>query len=245
MIRLIIAAIFAVLAIILCLPIHLYFWILSKSDKYKSWYKSWRFVRGFFKTVLFIAGTKTDIKGLENLAEVPKDKGILFIGNHRSYFDILILQSIIDRPMGFIAKKEFKKVPFFSWWVADLGSLFLDRKNVRAGLETMKVGAGYMKQGLSLGLYPEGTRNHEKELLPFKKGGYRMAEESECPIVLVTMKDVDNIFENNHPVGLKKQKIKIAFSKPIYPHEMDRNERKAAYDEFPVIIQKTLDEFEA
>ncbi len=243
MIRLIIAAIYTFISMIICLPFHLYFWILTKKEKYKGWYESNNFIRGFFKGVLFIAGTKVDIRGKENLARIPKDKGILFLGNHRSYFDIIILHAIVDRPLGFIAKKEFKKVPVFSWWVADLGSLFLDRKNVRAGLETMKEGAEWMKLGLSLGLYPEGTRNHEAQLLPFKKGGYRMAEESQCPIVLVTMKGVDDIFENNHPIALKSKKIIVDFSEPIYPHEMDRNERKKIYEEFPSMIQATLDSF--
>ena len=130
MIRLVIAVIYVVLAVILCLPYHLYLWIVSKKDKYKSWHKSWRFVRIFFKGLLGIAGTKIELKGLENLSKVPHEQGILFVGNHRSYFDIIVLQTIVDRPLGFIAKKEFKKVPLFSWWVADIGSLFLDRKNI-------------------------------------------------------------------------------------------------------------------
>ena len=242
MIRLIIAAIYAFIAMIVCLPFHLYFWILSKKDQYKSAYKAWKFVRPFFRNLLFIAGTKLDVRGKENLAKIPSEQGVLFIGNHRSYFDIIILQTIADRPVGFIAKKEFKKIPVFSWWVADLGSLFLDRSNVRAGLETMKVGAGLMKKGISLGLYPEGTRNHDQALMPFKKGGYRMAEDSECPIVLVSMAGVDDILENNKPAALKPRKIKVEFSEPIYPHQMERNERKAVYDQFPAMIQKTLDD---
>ena len=83
------------------------------------------------------------------------------MGNHRSYFDIIILQTIVDRPLGFIAKKEFKKVPLFSWWVADIGSLFLDRKMSVPVLKPSMKELKYEK-GLSLGLYPEGTRNHEK-----------------------------------------------------------------------------------
>ena len=106
----------------------------------------------------------------------------------------------------------------------------------------MKVGAGLMKKGISLGLYPEGTRNHDQALMPFKKGGYRMAEDSECPIVLVSMAGVDDILENNKPAALKPRKIKVEFSEPIYPHKMERNERKAVYDQFPAMIQKTLDD---
>ncbi len=242
MIRLIIALIYVVLSVILCLPYHLYLWIISKKDKYKRWHKSWRFVRGFFIGLLGIAGTKIEVKGIEHLGEVPHEKGILFVGNHRSYFDIIALQTIVDRPLGFIAKKEFKKVPLFSWWVADIGSLFLDRKNIRAGLETINEGTEDMKLGLSLGLYPEGTRNHSDKMLPFKTGGYRMAEKSESPMVLVAMTGMDDILENNHPIRVKKTKVIVEFSEAVYPHELESKERKEFYNSIPDRIQKMLDE---
>jgi len=242
MINLIIVLIYVILAVVLCLPYHVYLWILSKTNKYKSWHKSWKFVQGFFNGLLNMVGTKIEIKGKENLAKVPSDKGILFIGNHRSYFDIIILQTIVDRPLGFIAKKEFKKVPLFSWWVADIGSLFLDRKDIRAGLETINTGTEYMKQGLSLGLFPEGTRNHGKEMLPFKTGGYRMAEKSGSPMVLCALTGFDNILENNKPFGLKKCKVTVEFSEPFYPHEMEPKERKEFYNSIPGRIQTMLDD---
>ena len=242
MIRLIFGGIYFVLSVIICLPYHLYLWISVKKDNYKGWYKSWRFVRGYFKTLLWFAGTKIELRGFENLSEVPQDKGILFIGNHRSYFDIVALQSVVDRPLGFIAKKEFQKVPFFSWWVADIGSLFLDRNNIRAGMETINEGIERMKKGLSLGLYPEGTRNHGDTLLPFKAGGYRLAEKSSSAMVLVSMTGMDDILENNKPIRLKKANVIIEFSKPYYPHEMEVKVRKEFYNEIPNLIQEKLDE---
>jgi len=98
-----------------------------------------------------------------------------------------------------------------------------------------------MKKGLSIGLYPEGTRNHSDELLPFKKGGYRMAEESDSPIILVAFTGADDIFENNKPIGIKKGNVIVEFSAPIYPHEMDKKERREVYDNFPNEIKKMLD----
>ena len=241
MVRIVIGALYLFFAVIICLPYHLYLWILSKKDRYKSWYKSWIFISRFFKGLLFIAGTKVEVRGLENLSAVPKEKGILFIGNHRSYFDIVILHTIVDRPLGFIAKKEFKSVPLFSWWVADLGSLFLDRKNIRKGLETINQGTEYMKMGLSLGLYPEGTRNHKDEMLPFKTGGYRMAEKSGSPMVLVAMTGADDIFENNKPAALKSTKVIVEFSEAFNPHDMEAKERKEFYNSVPARLQEILD----
>ena len=241
MIRLIIGLIYTLLSVVLLFPYHIYLWFVSKKDRYKGWYKSWKFVGRFFKGLIKIAGTKVEVRGAENLAKVPNEKGILFIGNHRSFFDIIIMQTVVDRPTGFIAKSDFKKIPLFKHWVTDIGAIFLDRKNVRAGLETMNQGAEYMKQGLAIGLYPEGTRNHTDQLLPFKKGGYRMAKNSDCPIMLVAATGFDDIFENNKPPALRKRHVIIEFSEPMYPNEMEKTECNKLYEEFPDRIQKMLD----
>ncbi|MCR5226616.1 MAG: 1-acyl-sn-glycerol-3-phosphate acyltransferase [Eubacterium sp.] len=241
MIRLIFAAIYAFLSVVLLYPYHIYLWLLSKKDQQKGWNKSWKMVRSFFKGVLNIAGTKVEVRGAENLEKIPKEQGVLFIGNHRSFFDVIILQTIVDRPMGFIAKSDFKKVPLFSRWVMDIGSIFMDRKDVRAGLESIKTGTEYMSKGLSLGLYPEGTRSHTKELLPFKKGGYRMAKNSKSPIVLVAATGTDDVFENNKPIALKKKTVIFEFSAPVYPHEMDKDTCNEFYEDIPNRLRTMLD----
>ena len=196
MIRLIIGLIYTLLSVVLLFPYHIYLWFVSKKDRYKGWYKSWKFVGRFFKGLIKIAGTKVEVRGAENLAKVPNKKGILFIGNHRSFFDIIIMQTVVDRPTGFIAKSDFKKIPLFKHWVTDIGAIFLDRKNVRAGLETMNQGAEYMKQGHSMILFPEGHRNQTDEFLPFKEGGYKMADKSGCPIVPFAISGTDLIYES-------------------------------------------------
>ena len=241
MLRLLVAAIFIIFGVILCMPYHLYLKSVAKKDTYKGWTKSWRFVRKVFRGMLKIAGTDIELRGLENLDKVPKEQGILFVGNHRSYFDILTLQTVVDRPMGFIAKKELKKVPLFWRWMDDIGCLFLDRANVRASMETINTGIEYMKQGLSLGLFPEGTRNHGSELKAFKPGGYRMAEKSNSAIIPVALTGLDNILENNKPIALKKCHVVIEFGEPTYPHELENKARKEYYSSIPTTIQTMLD----
>ena len=241
MIRLIFGAIYTLLAVVLIYPYHIYLWLLAKKDQKKSWYKSWKLVRSFFIGLLDIAGTKIEIRGAENIRKIPKNEGILFVGNHRSFFDVIILQTIIGRPMGFIAKSDFKKIPLFRSWVTDIGSIFMNRKDVRAGLESINEGTEKVRNGLSLGLYPEGTRNHTNTLLPFKKGGYRMAKNSESAIILVAATGTDDIFENNKPIALRRKKVIFEFSEPFYPHKMSKEECNAAYDEIPARIQKMLD----
>lgn len=234
--RLIIALLYAIISIVFSIPAHLYFAALFKKDKFKSWEKSRKYVGRFFKGLLFIAGTKIKVKGEENLP----DSAALFVANHRSYFDIIAMQSVMKKPIGFVAKKEFLKVPLFPLYMKDIGCLFLDRKNVRAGLETINEGITNMTEGLSIGLYPEGTRNHGDKLLPFKSGGYRMAEKSQSPMVLCALTGFDKIFEANKFHMIRSREVTIEFSKPYYPAKMDANERKEFYNSIPDKIQEML-----
>lgn len=238
MIRLIISLIWTVLAMIFSLPAHWHWKHIAKKDPVKAWTKSWKFARRFFRSLIFLSGTKLEVRGTEN---IPEDRASLFVCNHRSYFDIIILQTLSKTPLGFVAKKEFHSYPLLPLYIEDIGSLFLDRDNVRESLKTINEGTERMKKGLSLGLYPEGTRNHGKELLPFRQGGYRMAEKSDSPIVLVAHTNCGRIFEENRFHFIRSRHVVFEFAPPVYPSRMDKNERKAFYDSIPSRIQEMLD----
>ncbi len=239
MIRLFFAGLYTLLALIFSLPAHARFSSLYKKGEHmKSWKAAWKYVRGFFKGLIFFAGTDIEIRGSDN---IPKDEAVLFIGNHRSYFDIIITQTISKTPMGFMAKKEFLKYPLLNLYMTDIGCLYLDRDNPRAAIKTISEGTKRLEEGLSMGLFPEGTRNHTDKLLPFKEGGYRMAEKSGRPIVLMALTNFDDIFENNHHL-LKKRHVIVEYAAPEYPSKMDKTERKAFYDSIPGRIEAMLNE---
>jgi len=237
MFRFIVAITYAVLAMIFWMPRHWHLRSLARKNRKKSWEEAAVFVRGFFRRLLFICGTRIEVRGEENIP----DGAVLFVGNHRSYFDIIILQKVLDRPIGFVAKQEFKKIPLFHHYMDDIGCLYLDRDNVRQGMRTINTGIEYMQDGLSMGLYPEGTRNHDDTLMEFKTGGYRMAEKSGAPIVLTAATGFDDIFENNHPGAIKKKHVVIEFDKPVYVSEMSNSERKQFYHRIPDRIQEMID----
>ena len=239
MLRLIIAFLWAALAMIFSLPAHWHWKRIAKKDPMKAWRKAHPYVRGFFRKLLFIAGTKIEVRGRENLPAA--DQAALFVGNHRSYFDIIILQTLTNGPIGFVAKKEFLSYPLLPLYTADIGSIFLDRENVRESLKTINDGTERMKMGLSLGLFPEGTRNHGDQLLPFKPGGYRMAEKSDSPLIVMALTNVGKIFEENKCHFLRRRHVIIEFDKPVYPSQLSKEERKAFYDGIPARIQEMLD----
>jgi 1-acyl-sn-glycerol-3-phosphate acyltransferase len=223
-----------IIALFFCLPYHLYLRELAKKNPAKSWEKSRRFVSAFFRLELKLSGCKVTIKGEEN---IPADSQVLFVGNHRSYFDILIYHESIKKPAGFIAKKEIRKFPLLPLYMDDIGCIFLDRTDIRQGLATINQGAEFMKQGHSMILFPEGHRNQTDELLPFKEGGYKMAEKSKSPIVPVAISGSDLLLEAAPKKGVHKHAVIIEFGEPFYPADMTPKERKAKYAELPGIIQ--------
>lgn len=229
---------FLMAALFFSLPYHLYLKKLWKSNPEKAWKKAQKFVSGFFKTELKISGCKVTILGKEN---IPEDTPVLFVGNHRSYFDILIYHEAIGRPVGYIAKSEMRKIPLLPLYMDDIGCLFLDRDDIKQGLKIINQGAEYMKLGHSMVLFPEGTRNQKEEMLPFKEGGYKMAEKSKSPIVPVAITGSDLLLESAPKKHIRGSRVIIQFGKPFYPSEMSPKERKAKYAELPDIIQEMKD----
>lgn len=222
------------LALFFSLPYHLYLKNLWKKNPQKAWEKSRRYVSGFFRLELKISGCKVTVRGKEN---IPTDTPVLFVGNHRSYFDVLIYHEAIGTPAGFIAKKEMRKIPLLPLYMDDIGCLFLDRNDIKQGLEIIKQGAEFMKMGHSMILFPEGTRNQSDELLPFKEGGYKMAEKSKSPIVPVAITGSDLLLESAPNKRIKSHNVIIEFGEPFYPADLSPKDRKAKYAEIPSIIE--------
>ena len=239
MIRFIIVAITVIGFLILSIPILLIEWIIGKFSPRAKEISSLRIVQGVFKFILWEAGTKVTIIGEEN---VPKDTPVLYIGNHRSYFDILLTYSRCRDLTGFVAKKEMLNYPFLRTWMKRVYCLFLDRDNIREGLKTILTAIDQVKNGISVFIFPEGTRNKGEELslLPFHAGSFKIAEKSGCPIVPVALNNTINIFEGHLPY-IRKTHVVLEYCSPIYMNEMEKEDRKKIDVYCQKIIKDTIE----
>lgn len=238
MIRLIGIILFLIIFFTLSIPVYLIEWIVGKIN-INTRHRSSRFIiANAFRVCLFISGVKIQAKGKEN---IPKDEACLFVGNHNGFFDILTSYVTIGKVMGFIAKKEMLRVPFLNLWMYYINCLFLDRKNIRNGLKTILKGVDYIKNGISIFIFPEGTRSKDGKLQPFKEGSMKIAEKSNCPIIPVAMTGTAAIFENQFP-RIKRGTVTIEFGTPIHITELSKEDKKflGAYTQKK--IQEMLDE---
>lgn len=221
--RAVIIVIFMAIYLILALPVLIIGFIAGLFSK-DTQYRIGKFiVTPMCRGIMFLTGSKVKVTGLENIP----DETVLFVGNHRSIFDIVLLIKVINRPFGFIGKKELAKVPYLNLLLKVNGGLFLNRTNFREGLKVILTGIEMLKSGVSLLIFPEGTRNKEsQEPLPFKQGSLKLAEKSNVPIVPFAIKGTDDIFENNNGLIVKRSKVTLNFGKPIILRELPQEDMK-------------------
>ena len=225
MIRFIIVAITVIGFLILSIPILLIEWIIGKFSPRTKEISSLRIVQGVFKFILWEAGTKVTIIGEEN---VPKDTPVLYIGNHRSYFDIVLTYSRCPIRTGYIAKKEMERYPLLSNWMKYLHCLFLDRKDIKQGLKTILAAIDKIKSGISICIFPEGTRNKnadDLELVPFHDGSFKIDSETGCAIIPMALNNTVEIFEAHMP-KIKSTHVVLEYGKPIYVKDLPKEDQK-------------------
>ena len=169
MIRFIFVVLFVVLFLILSTPLMLVEWIIGKFNPGLKDKSSLAIVNWAFRQVIRLAGTKVIAIGEEN---IPTDTAVLYVGNHRSFFDVVLTYVRVPRPTGYVAKKEMLKWPLLNIWMKDLHCLFLDRQDIKAGLKTILAAIDKVKNGISICIFPEGTRTYDGKM---KRQGYGRA----------------------------------------------------------------------
>lgn len=223
MIRLILVAIFLVLFLVLGIPLLLIEWVIGKFNQRAKDISSLRIVQWAFKVILFLAGTKVVIKGEEN---VPKNEPVLYVGNHRSYFDIVITYSRVPDLTGYIAKKEMLRWPLLVNWMKNLHCLFLDRQDVKQGLKTILTAIDKVKAGISICIFPEGTRNRVNDtFMEFHEGSFKVASKSGCAVIPMAIYNSAAIFEDHIP-WIRKTTVIVEYGKPFYIKDLPKETQK-------------------
>ena len=175
--------------------------------------------RTISQKLIKLSDSTVNVHGLENIPEGP----VLFVSNHQSNMDIAIICGFIDKPKGFIAKKELKKLPLINKWITLAGSIYLDRENPRKSMEGILEGIKTLKNGHSLVVFPEGTRSRGDKMGKFKSGSFKLATKSKVPIVPLTIDGTYRVMEANK-ILIKPSNINFYVHKPIYTDKLSKEE---------------------
>ena len=240
MIRLILVAIFLLLFLVTGMIPAFVFWLIGKKNPAAKDRASFVYVRWGFRVISFLSGVKIVVKGREN---IPDDHPVLYVANHRGYFDVVSGYTLLTQPTGYVAKIEFRKIPLLSLWMRYIHCLFLDRSNIREGLKTILEGAEEVKKGISMWIFPEGTRCKEPEgtQLEYKEGSLKIAERSGCPIIPVAILHTDQVLERHLPF-IRSTEVIFRFGEPISLSDLPRDVKKFAGAHLREVIQGMIDE---
>ena len=140
------------------------------------------------ETWLVACGAKVRVTGSGHL---EPDRSYVFASNHRSYLDTAALFRYSGRRIGLVAKKELLKAPVLGQGMGFVNIIAIDRSNPDRALASMEKAREVMHAGYSFGVFVEGTRAMPGELLPFKKGAFHLALQTDAPIVPVAIKNSD------------------------------------------------------
>ncbi len=239
MIRTIFAVLFVLLFLLFSYVLFFVEWLIGKSSQEKKDYSSLRIVQWALRVVLWISGVKVTVKGKENILDEPA----LYVANHRSIFDIVVLYAQCKKLTGFVSKDVIEKIPSLRVWMRYLYCIFLDRKDPRSGMKMILQAIEQIKKGISICIFPEGTRNKGEELsvLTFKEGSFKIATKSGCPIVPVALNNTVEVLEAHFP-RLRKTHVIVEYGTPIYPKELTKDEEKVIGATCQGVIENMLKE---
>jgi 1-acyl-sn-glycerol-3-phosphate acyltransferase len=196
-----------------------------------------RYARLWGRFGLFLAGVTLKTEGTE---KVPAEQPLIFMGNHQSNFDILALYAALPVDFSWIAKEELFRIPFFGYAMRRAGYIPLDRSDGRRALRSMEEAARRIRNGVSVIVFPEGTRTRDGNLLPFKRGGFLLAAKAGVPILPFTINGSGRI-NPAKTLSLRKGVVTIRFAEPIETEGATGKKRDDLIDRVRGAIEQGLE----
>ena len=167
-------------------------------------------------------GIRVHVDGMENL---KKDQSYILVSNHASILDIPALISAAPFPVRFLAKKSLLWFPIFGWVLYFSGHILIDRQSAQSALRSLKKAPSLLKKGVSIIVFPEGTRSPDGEVKEFKRGAFLLAQHSKFPDVPVSTIGAYEVLPR-HGWCFWPGTIHIRMGKPIPTRDLSHRELK-------------------
>jgi 1-acyl-sn-glycerol-3-phosphate acyltransferase len=163
-----------------------------------------------------------ELRGTENL---KKDQSYILVSNHASILDIPAMIFSAPFPVRFIAKKSLLWFPVFGWFLYIADHILIDRESAQSALKSLKKASVLLKKGISIIVFPEGTRSPDGEVKEFKRGAFLLAQHSKFPVVPVSITGTYEMLPR-HGWCFWPGSIHIRMGEPINTRDLSHRELK-------------------
>nr|BCX00892.1 MAG: 1-acyl-sn-glycerol-3-phosphate acyltransferase [Bacteroidota bacterium] len=212
----------------------------AASLSFRTWDRSgrafYRWQRCWGRIVLWSAGVRLRVQGTEAIGEGP----FVFVANHTSALDIPVLMVAIPHPFAFIFKKELLRVPVFGFFLRHSPHIMIDRSGRKETLQSLRLAAERIRQGLSAVVFPEGTRSPDGRLLPFKRGAFAIATEAGVPLVPTAIRGAHAVWPARS-WSITPGLIEVRFGSPVPLQGSDQMPGEALLEHIRNLLQAELD----
>jgi len=168
-------------------------------------------------SILTICRVKVDVEGLDKLD--PNGSYVL-MSNHRSLFDIPTVLKTMPFPFRMLAKASLFRIPFMGWYMSRVGYIPVEREDPKKARESLEAAGRRVASGISVLVFPEGTRSGDGEVARFKRGGITLAHAAGVPVVPVAIENSGRLLPRGSwhaDPGV----ITVRFGDPIDPAEFE------------------------
>jgi len=183
-----------------------------------------------------LAGIELRVRGEEHLWS---SRPAVFIFNHQSSLDVLLLCKLLRRDFVGVAKKELRRVPFFGDLAALIGTVFIDRANSTEAIRALQPAVDALRSGTSLAIAPEGTRAPTPRLGRFKKGAFHMAMQARVPIVPIVIRNALDALPKSGLV-IRPATVDVVVLPPIPTRDWTRESLDARIDDVRQMYEEVL-----
>lgn len=188
------------------------------------------------RNLMWYSGIRAKVIGT---LKVPEGAAVLIVSNHQAAYDIPLIAGYVGVPPAFIAKVELSKIPLVGEWIRLAGGIFLDRSDRRKSIEAVKLAVETLQKGISMVVFPEGTRSGRATMAPFKKGSTSIAVKAGVPIVPVTVRHTWKI-QHEKKGHLQAMEVELYIHDPIDTTTLSAEERDQLSQHIQEIISKPL-----
>jgi len=167
--------------------------------------------RAWAKSILFVSGIHVHVNGLENL---NVGGSCILMPNHQSNFDIPVLLGCLPVQFRWLAKAELFKIPIFGRGMRGCGYISIDRSNRKSAFQSLTEAATKIRNGVSVLIFPEGTRSLDGKILPFKKGGFVLSVDAGVPVVPIVIFNTWSIMPKGRLL-IRRRSVQMDILAPI------------------------------
>lgn len=200
----------------------------------------WGYVPGklWAKFICRILLFPVKVEGREN---IDKNTSYIFVVNHQSSIDIFLIYGFLNHNFKWMMKKELRRIPFVGIACEKAHQIFVDRSTPRRIKETIDFARDTLRHGISLVVFPEGSRTFTGHMGPFRKGAFLLADELQLPVVPITINGPFDALPRMKEINfVNRVPLSMSIHRPIYPQGEGRTDIKQLSQESKAVIMSGL-----